>query len=67
MTQNISEFERTKPKQTLKLLNDTINHYKSKTPSISDISNHNDELVRILYVEFTEKLMEIKYKFLTGE
>lgn len=64
---NISEFERTKPKMTLKLLNETIDYYKLKTPSMLEVVNQQDELVRILYIEFVDKLLQIKHKFLNGE
>lgn len=65
MTANISEFERTKPVETLKLINDSINYYNSKIDL--NLTTSNDEFVHDLYIEFNLKLLQIKSKLLNGE
>jgi hypothetical protein len=65
MTVNISEFERTKPVETLKLINDSINYYNSKINL--NLTTSSDECAHDLYIEFNSKLLQIKSKLLNGE
>lgn len=67
MSTNISEFERTKPKQTLETINNTINKYQNLIRPVSEIVCVQDEMKNIIYNDFLKELNTIKYYFLQGK
>ncbi len=64
---NISEFERTKPRETYKLITDSIKKYKkiikSKHPPMDD----EDAAEISLFEEFIEDLVKIKNNLTEGK
>lgn len=67
MTTNISEFERTKPNETFKVLNNTREKYKKLIRPDSEITCIHDEVKNSIYLEILSDLNQIKYYFLKGK
>ncbi|MDB4663538.1 hypothetical protein OAE74_00965 [Verrucomicrobia bacterium] len=64
---NISEFERTKPRKTYKLINQAIDKYKTYISEIEVIMTNEDNAFIDAYTETLEDLTQIKKQFLKGD
>lgn len=70
---NISEFERTKPVETLRCINDKIDHYNEILNRYRDnngnyhIMDEEDVVGVTCYRQFLEDLQQIKKIFLIGK
>jgi len=64
---NISEFERTKPQKTYKLINQAIDKYKTYISEIEVIMTNEDNAFIDAYTETLEDLTQIKKQFLKGD
>lgn len=64
---NISEFERTKPQKTYKLINQAIDKYKTYISEIEVIMTNKDDAFIDAYTETLEDLTQIKKQFLKGD
>lgn len=63
---NISEFERCKPKKTMKAINDSIAKYQNYIGEIDAIMDESDAICIDIYSEILNDLENIKKVFLTG-
>ena len=64
---NITEFERTKPRETMKLINDTILTYKHQRSKLDVLMDQQDAILHIEYTEFLNRLQKIKESFESGK
>lgn len=64
---NISEFERTKPRKTMKLINDTISDYKRQRSKLDVLMDQQDAILHTEYTEFINRLQKIKESFESGK
>lgn len=64
---NISEFERSKPKQTFKSINFAIEKYQSYIREIDPIMDEADAASLEAYKEILADLTDIKNIFLSGK
>ena len=63
---NISEFERRKPKKTMKAINDSIVKYQNYISEIDSVMDESDAICIDIYSEILNDLENIKKVFLTG-
>jgi len=63
---NISEFERRKPKKTMKAINGSIVKYQNYISEIDSVMDESDAICIDIYSEILHDLENIKKAFLTG-
>tara|TARA_R100000234_G_C4860696_1_gene119065 strand:- start:49 stop:249 length:201 start_codon:yes stop_codon:yes gene_type:complete len=64
---NISEFERTKPTKTFKIIVGTIAKYERLVASLSPVMDDKDAALLKAYSDTLKDLKEIQKYFLSGE
>jgi hypothetical protein len=63
---NISEFERNKPKKTMKTINDIIKKYQNYISEIDSVMDDSDAICLDIYNEVLNDLENIKKVFHSG-
>lgn len=64
---NITEFERTKPRETRRLIINTIADYENECSKLDVHINQSDAILHAEYTEFINRLKKIKEVFESGK